>query len=255
MATFLFDKIIFGPVQSRRLGQSLGINLLLTDKKICNFDCIYCECGLTDSTKAELPSREIVREKLEAVLKEFSELVKPIDTITFAGNGEPTLHKEFEGIIDDTFDLRNKYFPNAKIALLTNSTTLESPKIQRSLKKIDQSILKLDSVNESTIELLNAPIGKFNLEKTIMRLKAMSSPIIQTMFVRGTYKNQVVDNATEEEIVPWLKTLSEIKPGLVMIYTIARDTPFETLKKVPQNELELIAKRVNELGFEVQISG
>lgn len=254
MATFLFDKIIFGPVKSRRLGQSLGINLLPIDKKICNFDCIYCECGLTDGTKAELPSQEIVKERLEEVLKNFNKNHKPIDTITFAGNGEPTLHRDFEGIIDDTVELRNKYFPKAKIALLTNSTTLESPKIQRTLEKIDQSILKLDSVIESTVELLNCPIGKFYLGKTIQRLKLMSSPIIQTMFVKGTYKGQIVNNATEKELVPWLKTLSEIKPALVMIYTIARDTPFDTLKKVPQPELELIAKRVMELGFEVQIS-
>ncbi len=255
MATFLFDKIIFGPIASRRLGQSLGINLLPIDKKICNFNCIYCECGLTDNTKAELASQEIVREKLEEVLKNFREQNKSIDTITFAGNGEPTLHRDFEGIIDDTVELRNKYFPDAKIALLTNSTTLESPKIQRTLEKIDQSILKLDSVIKSTVEFLNCPIGKFNLEKTIQRLKLLPSPIIQTMFIKGTYKGQIVNNATEEELVPWLKTLSEIKPALVMIYTIARDTPFDTLKKVSQPELELIAKRVMELGLEVQISG
>lgn len=255
MATFLFDKIIFGPVTSRRLGQSLGINLLPTDQKICNFDCIYCECGLTDSTKGTLPSRQEVKEKLDSVLREFKEQNKAIDTITFAGNGEPTLHRDFEGIIDDTVEIRDRYFPKAKIALLTNSTTLESPKIQRALAKIDQSILKIDSVNKSTVELLNCPLGSFNLEKTIERLKKMPSPIIQTMFVKGTYKGQTVNNATEEELVPWLNTLSQIQPSLVMIYTIARDTPFETLEKVPADELEEIANRVQELGFEVQISG
>lgn len=255
MATFLFDKIIFGPVTSRRLGQSLGINLLPTDQKICNFDCIYCECGLTDSSKGSLPSQSEVKEKLEAVLVEFNTQNKAIDTITFAGNGEPTLHRDFEGIIDDTVELRDKYFPKAKIALLTNSTTLESPKIRRTLAKIDQSILKIDSVHKSTVELLNCPLGHFNLEKTIERLKKMPAPIIQTMFVKGKYKGQIVNNATEDEIVPWLDMLSQIRPSLVMIYTIARDTPFDTLEKVPANKLEEIANRVRELGLEVQISG
>ncbi len=255
MATFLFEKIIFGPVSSRRLGQSLGINLLPADKKICNFDCIYCECGLTDGTKAKMPSREDVKEKLKNALQEFKKANKPIDAITFAGNGEPTVHKDFVGIIDDTYELRNEYFPKAKIALLTNSTTIASPKIRESFKKIDQPILKLDSVNPETVDLLNCPIGKFNLGKTIEILKSMNRPIIQTMFLKGTYKGLPIDNTTEDEITPWLETLKEIQPSLVMIYTIARDTPFETLEKIPMDQLETIAAKVEGLGFETQISG
>lgn len=254
MATFLFDEIIFGPVPSRRLGQSLGINLLPTDKKVCNFDCIYCECGLTETTQGDLPKRGEVKLRLQEVLQEFSTHHKPIDTITYAGNGEPTLHPEFSEIIDDTCALRDKYFPNAKIALLTNSTTVNSPKIREALGKIDQSILKLDSVHKETIDLLNCPIGMFNVEKTIEQLINIPRLIIQTMFVRGTYKGKKIDNTTEQEVVPWLDALRKIRPTMVMIYTIARDTPIDTLEKVSLNELETIAARVSQLGIEVQIS-
>ncbi|MBN2484614.1 MAG: radical SAM protein [Bacteroidales bacterium] len=255
MSTFLFDKIIFGPVVSRRLGQSLGINLLPPDKKICNFDCIYCECGLTDSPKAKLPSRQEVAEKLEKVLSEFKQQNKAIDTITFAGNGEPTLHAEFGEIIDDTCHLRDKYFRSAKIALLTNSTTLGGKKIREAIKKIDLPILKLDSVKEETVKLLNNPLGNFNLQNTIAILKSMHRPIIQTMFVKGSCKGQTIDNTTKEELEPWLKTIAEINPSLVMIYTIARDTPFDTLQKVPVETLESIAAKLKESGIETQISG
>ena len=251
----MFDRIIFGPVSSRRLGQSLGINLLPADQKICNFDCIYCECGLTDGTQAKMPRRGEIKEKLKTTLQEFRSANKPIDAITFAGNGEPTIHKDFIGIIDDTYLLRNEYFPKAKIALLTNSTTIASPRIRETFKKIDQPILKLDSVKPETVELLNCPLGKFNLEKTIGILKSMDKPIIQTMFLKGTYKGLPLDNTTNNEIIPWLETLNEIQPSLVMMYTIARDTPFETLKKISMDQLEAIASRVEGLGFETQISG
>lgn len=254
MTTFLFDKIIFGPVLSRRLGNSLGINLLPPDKKICNFDCIYCECGLTDSTKADLPSQEMVRQKLEEALINHKENKKNIDAITFAGNGEPTLHRDFKGIIDDTWQLRNKYFPKAKIALLTNATTIGSRKVRDAFEKIDLNILKLDSVHPKTVELLNCPVGGFNLDKIIGILRSMNKPIIQTMFLKGSYKGIPVDNTTENEIEPWLETLKTIRPGLVMIYTIARDTPFDTLEKIPENKLNEIAQRVEELGIETQIS-
>lgn len=254
MATFLFDKIIFGPVSSRRLGQSLGINLLPPDKKICNFNCIYCECGLTDGTRAELPSRFEVRKKLEESLIDFSNQGKAIDSITFAGNGEPTLHHDFCNIISDTVELRNSYFSRAKIALLTNATTIESPRIQVALKQIDLSILKLDSVNPQTVEILNCPLGEFNLSKIIHTFQKLNRPIIQTLFLRGSYMGKIVDNTTEIEVASWLETLQKIRPELVMVYTISRDTPYETLEKVPLIELERIAARVEQLGIRTQIS-
>lgn len=255
MPTFLFDQIIFGPVKSRRLGVSLGINLLPSTSKLCNFDCIYCECGLTKSTVGKLPERKEVIQKLESFLKQSNQEGKTLDAITFAGNGEPTMHADFAGIIDDTYKLRNLYYPKAEIALLSNATTLGSSKVLKAFEKIDQSILKLDSVNPSTVKLLNCPLGNYSIEQTIQRLRQLKGIIIQTMFVKGSFKGIAVDNTTEEELVPWLETLSAIHPSMVMIYTIARDTPFDTLEKVPLKQLEDIGKRVEALGIQVQISG
>jgi wyosine [tRNA(Phe)-imidazoG37] synthetase (radical SAM superfamily) len=256
MATFLFDDIIFGPVNSRRLGNSLGINLLPLNKKLCNFDCIYCECGLNTKQKGDtMPTRFQVVKKLEEFLQSSAKHHRRIDTITFAGNGEPTLHHEFKQIVEDTCRLRNTYYPSAKIALLTNSTRLSDKDIQEALYKIDQNILKLDSVHQKTMELLNGTSKQFRVEDIISRIKGVPQPIIQTMFVKGKYNNQPIDNTTEEELVPWLKTLRDIQPVMVMIYTIARDTPFDTLEKVPLKDLQKIASRVELLGIETQLSG
>ncbi|MGM0497503.1 MAG: radical SAM protein [Bacteroidota bacterium] len=257
MATFLFDKIIFGPVSSRRLGASLGINLLPNDRKICTFNCIYCECGWTDthsSTKSFHP-REEVRDSLRSKLKKMQENNEPLDTITFAGNGEPTMHPDFDLIIQDTIGIRNQYFPNAKIAVLSNSSLIHKPKIYNALKRIDQNILKIDSAFESTVRILNQPYKGFDFQRTVENLiKFNSKVIIQTMFIRGTYNGQHFDNTTEKEINAWLELLVKINPQQVMIYTIARDTPSENIEKVSEKELKEIAKKVEEKGFATQIS-
>ncbi len=255
MPTFLFDQIIFGPVKSRRLGVSLGINLLPVESKLCNFNCIYCECGLNTPIKDKVPSYEDVVLNLEKYLIKAQQDDKQIDALTFAGNGEPTLHPKFSEIIDATFTLRNKYYPKAQIALLTNATTIVKDNIRQSFSKIDQSILKLDSVHPETVQLLNDPVGNFDLDNIIDVLKKMEKPIIQTMFVRGSFNGKIVDNSTDTEVDDWLDTLKEINPSVVMIYTIARDTPVDSLTKVPFKKLEEIGERVKKLGFEVQISG
>ena len=259
MSTFLFDEIIFGPVESRRLGVSLGINLLPTTAKVCSFDCIYCECGFTPKDyeeKVTLPSREEVREKLDAKLKEMAGEGKLPDVITFAGNGEPTLHRDFAGIIDDTIELRDKLAPEARIAVLSNATTLHRKPVFDALQKIKDNIQKLDSAFEETIRLIDCPRGVFDLERTIEKLVAFQGKvIIQTMFIRGTFKGKIIDNTTEEEISAWLELLKKINPLQVMIYTIARDTPVETLQKVPLDELNSIAERVRAAGLDVQVSG
>ena len=258
MATFLFDKIIFGPVKSRRLGISLGINLLPVNVKVCSFDCIYCECGWTPKKyeeKAKLPSRKKVRQKLEKKLKQMVADRELPDVITFAGNGEPTLHHEFAGIIEDTIELRDQFSPNARIAVLSNATMLHKPAVFEALLKIEDNIQKLDSAFESTIKIMDCPRGNFNLEKVVDQLTRFGKKvIIQTMFIKGSFKGQKIDNTTEKEIAAWLELLKKIKPSQVMIYTIARDTPVETLKKAPAQSLNLIAKKVEEAGFEVQIS-
>jgi wyosine [tRNA(Phe)-imidazoG37] synthetase (radical SAM superfamily) len=260
MSTFLFDDIIFGPVKSRRLGVSLGINLLPTKRKICNFNCIYCECGWTrDINKAvsHLPSRKEVYNALDLKLSEMRANNQPPDVITYAGNGEPTLHPEFPGIIDDSIILRNTYFPEAMIAVLSNSTTINNPLIKTALLKVDKNILKLDSAIDSTLKLLNQPRVKINVEDLIENLAQFDGKlIIQTLFIRGTYNSEVIDNTTPGEINAWIKALERIKPSEVMIYTISRDTPEGgQLFKIPVKELREIAASVESLGIKTQVSG
>jgi wyosine [tRNA(Phe)-imidazoG37] synthetase (radical SAM superfamily) len=259
MATFLFDKIIFGPVKSRRLGVSLGINLLPTEAKVCSFDCIYCECGFTPGKykeKVSFPSRADVKMRLEVKLHEMVAANELPDVITFAGNGEPTLHPEFAGIIDDTIALRDQITPDARIAVLSNATMIHRKSVFEALLKIKDNIQKLDSAFEETVKLLDCPKGNFKLSNTIEQLIAFNGKvIIQTMFVRGSYKGKTIDNTTEEEVSAWVELLKKIKPLQVMIYTIARDTPIDTLEKVPLGELNGIAERVREAGFDVQVSG
>jgi wyosine [tRNA(Phe)-imidazoG37] synthetase (radical SAM superfamily) len=259
MATFLFDRIIFGPVKSRRLGSSLGINLLPSTSKLCNFDCIYCECGWSGDAKAapgKLPDRREVREALEKKLAGMKEHCLPPDVITFAGNGEPTLHPDFPGIIDDTIGLRNKYFPSARIAVLSNSTTIARPGIREALLKVDQNILKLDSAFDLTVRIHNQPRVSLKVNELIENLRMFQGQlIIQTMFVRGTRDGVVIDNTVPAEIDAWLRALEMIKPSEVMIYTISRDTPDGShLRKVPAAELREIAEMVRRLGIETQVS-
>jgi wyosine [tRNA(Phe)-imidazoG37] synthetase (radical SAM superfamily) len=260
MSTFLFDEIIFGPVKSRRLGLSLGINLLPTKNKICNFNCIYCECGWTmDIEKAinNLPGRSKVYTELEHKLSELKKNNLNPDVITYAGNGEPTLHPEFPGIIDDSIILRNKYFPGARIAVLSNSTTVSSPEIKAALLKVDMNILKLDSAFDSTIKMHNQPRFNVKAEELIKELSGFNGKvIIQTLFMRGFHDGKRIDNTTPAEISAWLKAIDRIRPSEVMIYTISRDTPEgATLEKVPTVELKAIASKVELMGIKTQVSG
>lgn len=260
MPTFLFDQTIFGPVISRRLGISLGINLLPNDSKLCSFDCIYCECGWNPekgTIKAAFPPRGMVKRLLRDKLEVMKQEGNLPDVITFAGNGEPTIHPDFASIIDDTLLVRAEFCPKARIAVLSNSTMLHKPGIAEALRKVDDNILKLDSGIPETIRVLDQPVGRFNLEQVVSHLKQFNGEqIIQTMFVRGCFKGIEIDNTTEPELAAWIALLQQIRPKSVMIYTIARDTPAKDLRKVPAAELEVIAGRVRkETGLEVQVSG
>ncbi len=258
-STILFDKIVFGPIRSRRLGSSLGVNLLPPDGKLCSFDCIYCECGLNKDRRPaiEIPSREQVKEALEyklALLK--AEGITP-DSITFAGNGEPTMHPEFGGIIDDTIALRNEFFPETAITVFSNATMLDRKDVFDALNKVDNNVLKIDSVSEYRIRLINVPNSPlFTFDTLLGQLMGFKGNLmIQTMFLKGEYKGEKVDNTTEEEITGWIDALKQIQPKRVMIYTIERETPVEGLRKVDKEELEAIAERLRNEGFDVQVAG
>ncbi|OQY02352.1 MAG: radical SAM protein [Bacteroidetes bacterium 4572_117] len=258
MATFLFDKIIFGPVKSRRLGISLGINLLPIESKLCNFNCIYCECGWTPGKKelkSDFHPRDIVKQKLEKVLSEMKAGNKALDVITYAGNGEPTMHPDFAEIIEDTILVRDKYFPKARIAVLSNATQIHKPKVVAALKKVDDNILKLDSAFPETVELLNKPQGFYRIENVVENMKQFEGEFtLQTMFVKGEYQGQTVDNTTDKEFVAWLGLVKAVNPKMIMIYTIARDTPSPDLVKVSYEELKQISDKLEKGGFKVQIS-
>lgn len=259
MSTFLFDSIIFGPVHSRRLGVSLGVNLLPVNRKVCTFDCIYCECGWTsvkESCKAQLPTRTEVSNALSEKLASMSEKGQSPDVITFAGNGEPTIHPDFENIISDTLALRDKFFPKARISVLSNATNLSKESVRRALDKVDMNVLKLDSAIPSTVRILNQHSENYTIEKTLANMKLFKGRfILQTLFVRGKFNDIAVDNTTADELAAWLDIVNELKPQSVMVYTIARDTPLgNALHKVPAAELKKIASMVESLGIPVTVS-
>lgn len=258
MATILFNQVIFGPIKSRRLGISLGVNLLPTDSKLCNFNCIYCECGWnrTGEGKKEFNSRQVVREALEAKLVELAANHALPDNITFSGNGEPTMHPDFAAIIDDTIALRDKYAPNAKVSVLTNATMIGRSDVREALLRVDRAILKLDSGFDETVRLLDNPQGAYSVSQTVERMKGLEGKmVLQTIFLRGSCNGVPVDNTTEREVSRWLEMVQEVKPREIMIYTIDRETPAPDLQKVSVDELERIADRARELGYDVQVSG
>lgn len=256
MSTFLFSEIIFGPVKSRRLGVSLGVNLLPTNYKFCTFNCVYCECGWTlkADKKIKLPSREEVKTELEKVLQDYSEQGKEINSITFAGNGEPTIHPAFAEVIDDTIELRNMWMPDADISVLSNASQLNKTSVTTALTKIDQNILKLDAGTEKTYQLINQAQKHLKFDKIVDYLKSFEGNlIIQTLFIKGEYNGQSFDNTTDVEVEAWLKLIEKIQPQSVMLYPIARDTPTEGLEKVDEDTLNKIAKKVQALGIETEV--
>ena len=256
--TVLFHSTIFGPIHSRRLGVSLGVNLTPNDGKVCSFDCLYCEAGFNSQGAGTtgLPDRAKVARDLEDKLKAMSDAGDPLDVITFSGNGEPTLHPDFEGIIDDTLALRDRYYPEAKVSVLSNSTRLGSEAVCRALERVDNNILKLDSAVEETMRLIDRPNAPgFTVEKVVGQLKRFSGTgIIQTMILEGEHDGHDVSNTSPEEIRALIEAYKAIRPREVMLYSIDRTTPAEKLRKVPRERLEEIAEAVRAEGIEVQVN-
>ena len=257
--TALFDQIIFGPVRSRRLGLSLGVNLLPVDAKLCSFDCIYCECGWNADHPAagrRVHPREAVRDRLAATLQRMAAAGTPPDVITFAGNGEPTLHPDFEAVIGDTIALRDRWTPEARVSVLTNATQLARPEVFRALLRVDNPILKLDSAFDATARRINRPQSPaWSVAGTVGAMEAFGGRmILQTMILRGTCAGQPVDNTTEPEVAAWLRIVEQLRPRQVMVYSLDRDTPCPTLVRVPREELQQIAARVEALGIACSVA-
>jgi len=252
----LFNSIIYGPIHSRRLGTSLGVELMPIDHKLCTFNCVYCECGWNEKVPhPKLPTREEVKTALEEKLISLSGEAG-LDVITFSGNGEPTLHPDFLGIIEDTIALRNQYCPQAKVSVLSNSTQLGRPDVVLALKLCENRILKLDAATDEMMRCIDMPVNEQLNVATIMRwLQQFNGDFtLQTCFLRGEHNGQIIDNTTPDELAAWYKVVDTLRPKQIMIYVIDRKTPEENLSKIPREEMERIAAPLIEKGFNVSIS-
>jgi wyosine [tRNA(Phe)-imidazoG37] synthetase (radical SAM superfamily) len=311
MSGFLFEQVVFGPIKSRRLGISLGVNLLPLSRKACTFNCLYCECGWTKNVddlitgseqkkdsmnlpnqegrdpiegeavspgewedwtgedfnlcrggydempgveKMGYPDREIIRVELENKLSSMVDKRAMLTNITFAGNGEPTLHPDFEAIVEDTIALRNHFYPTASISVLSNASIADKESVIRALMKVDQNILKLDAGTNETFKKINNPRIAITLPEVIEKLKKFTGQmIIQTLFVKGSYRGIAFDNTTDAEIDAWLKHIEMLQPRAVMIYPIARETPIEDVRKISSEKLNMIARKVENLGVRTEV--
>ena len=253
----IFCTNIVGPIHSRRLGISLGVNLLPKDGKVCSFDCLYCECGWNrDHRGGRFPESDDVMRQLEQKLRQMQADGTGLDVITFAGNGEPTLHPQFAEVIDTTIRLRDTYYPTAKVSVLSNATRMTDPKVHAALLKVDNNILKIDGAFDETIRLINQPTdSRYSVRQIVEGMKSFNGQlIVQTMFVRGTYEGKTIDNTTPAEVQAWCQLMREIRPHQIMVYSLDRPTPAPDLVQVSKDEMAaLVAPLVSE-GFDISIA-
>ena len=249
-----FDDIVFGPIFSRRLGSSLGVNILPSKGKLCNFDCVYCECGWNKDGIAErrFPTLAEVEEALEAKMSTAVKEGVPVDSITFSGNGEPTMNPEFPEIIDATLRMRDKYYPHAKVSVLSNAFLAGREAVAEALKKVDNPILKIDASSDELIAKINKPCGPYRLEKVVESLERFEGNfVLQTMFL----KSPDFDTAAPEALAAWHAIVRRLRPRQVMVYTIDRETPDKSLAKYTVEEMAEFVGPLVEEGFDVQIRG
>lgn len=248
------EELVFGPIHSRRLGSSLGINLLPTKGKLCNFDCVYCECGWNKDGRGDrkLPTAGELHETLEAKLKECSGAGTTIDSITFSGDGEPTLNPDFAEIIDITIALRDKYFPQAKVSVLSNATRIFREDVFEALMKVDNPILKIDAPTDELAGRINQPQGEYHVEDVVADLMRFGGEfVLQTMFLRSPF----FDSSSPEVLEGWMNIVRKLKPREVMVYTLDRETPAEGLEKFSADEMRELVKPLIEEGYTIQIRG
>jgi wyosine [tRNA(Phe)-imidazoG37] synthetase (radical SAM superfamily) len=257
MSGILWNEIVFGPIKSRRLGSSLGVNLLPGKLKICTFNCVYCECGwgkeIIDIAANVYTHNDIIS-TLETRLKELVKEQKSIDSITFAGNGEPTMYPEFSEIVNDVINLRDKYFPEAKTTCLSNSTIAFNPKVRAALLKLDNVMMKLDAGSQEMFNTINRPFQPISIEEIVTNLTEFNGKlIIQSLFLKGDLNGEIIDNASPKELDLWLGKIAVIKPKKVIIYPIDRETPASNLQKLSVEEMNYIASRVESLGIPCEV--
>jgi len=253
----IFYTNIVGPIHSRRLGISLGVNLLPKDGKVCSFDCLYCECGWNkDHRGGKFPEASDVIAQLETKLQQMKSEGAGLDVITFAGNGEPTLHPQFAAVIDRTLEMRDQYYPAAKVSVLSNATRMTQPEVHAALLKVDNNILKIDGAYDATIHQIDQPVdSRYSVRQIVEGMKSFEGQlIVQTMFVRGEHEGRKVDNTTPEEVAAWCDLMREIHPHQIMVYSLDRPTPEPNLIRVSKEEMaQLVAPLVAE-GMNVSIA-
>ena len=253
----LFHEIVYGPIHSRRLGTSLGMEIMPLEHKLCTFDCVYCECGWNQPiVHPILPTRDEIKTALESKLSAMAVKGDALDVITFSGNGEPTLHPDFLPIIQDTCALRDRYYPQAKVSVLSNSTQLGRAEITEALRLCDNRILKLDAGTNTMLKRIDKPVNKQLTIDTIVEWLAhwKGDFTLQTCFLRGEHGSQVIDNTTSEELEAWYAIVRQLRPKQIMIYVIDRQTPEERLEKISRERMEQIAAPLIAEGFDVLIS-
>ena len=250
-----FDEIVFGPIFSRRLGSSLGVNILPSAGKLCNFDCVYCECGWNKDGAVEgrrFPDLQEVKQALTAKISKAAAEGVPVDSITFSGNGEPTMHPDFAQIIDVTLKLRDEYFPDAKVSVLSNATLLGREDVAQALMKVDNPILKIDASSQELVEKINKPVGTYKLADVIENMKKFEGNfILQTMFLRSEDFDTVASGALEA----WKDIVRILRPRQVMVYTIDRETPDKSLGKYTLEEMTAMVQPLMDEGFDIQVRG
>lgn len=249
-----FDEIVFGPIRSRRLGSSLGVNLLPSKGKLCNFDCVYCECGWNKDGKSDgrFPELKDIEAALEEKMSRAAAEGVPVDSITFSGNGEPTIHPDFAQVIDITLRLRDRYFPQAKVSVLSNATMIGRKDVADALMRVDNPILKIDASSDELVRKINKPAGSYRLAEVVENLRKFEGRfVLQTMFLRS----EEFDTASPEALAAWMDIVRELKPREVMVYTIDRETPDKTLGKYTVEEMKAFVQPLVDEGFEIQIRG
>lgn len=249
-----FDDIVFGPIRSRRLGSSLGVNILPSKGKLCNFDCIYCECGWNKDGMQDhrLPSLEAVKDALDQRIGVLAEQGIPVDSITFSGNGEPTIHPDFPAVVEHVLSLRDRYYPDAKVSVLSNAAMLGRKEVRDALKKVDNPILKIDASSDELISLINKPSGSYRLADAVKWLEDFNGDfVLQTMFLRSP----AFDLSAPVQLQGWMDIVRRTRPREIMVYTIDRETPDKSLGKYTVEEMEKMVAPLLDEGFNIQIRG
>ncbi len=249
-----FNEIVFGPIVSRRLGSSLGVNLLPSRGKLCNFDCVYCECGWNKDGMEDrvFPKFEDIEAALEEKMSRLAAEGTPVDSITFSGNGEPTIHPDFPKVIDVTLRCRDKYFPNAKVSVLSNATMIGRTAVAEALMKIDNPILKIDGSSDELVKKMNRPVGHYRLDEVVdAMMKFNGNFVLQTMFLRSPD----FDTASPEALAGWMEIVRRVRPREIMVYTIDRETPDKSLGKYTVEEMTAFVQPLIDEGFKIQVRG